>query len=624
MKDRARAESQGPRGLPEDEFGTAPLPQPPAAPLLRHPAAIGAALLLSAATLLALARPFPGPASAQVIAEIDNISRKGLYEERFSLTTDLDVTVEAVGSGAKGTEALLAYAWILDLRSRGVVWGMEAHRAEEAEHEDNLRQRDDVHLPAGDYVLYFSAIGGSYPIEKSIKLLQIFDLGKVSIKGGNSVRWDEIGEPREWHATVRTADGRSTAGIVTPLSREPDLGALVRFDRTPDESSRRALLEVTAPVSLRVLAIGEYSASGQGFADGAWILDCDSYERVWEMTLVNTKGACGPPKNRMFDDKIQLPAGRYWACYVTDDSHAFGMWNAQPPCDPESWGLTLIPERPKDASAVKVTLDPPEENVIVSIRQVGDSEYRAEEFRLKHAARVAIRAFGEWDKKYGRQLDFGWIEDAHTLRQVWTMDSNPGRYAAGEARNRLVEEAVSLEPGFYRVAYVTDDAHSREGWFKQPPFDPDAWGIKLVGLGKDFRMDWVELSPADDDAPTLIRLAPVGDDADRRVRFQVEGTITVKLIALGEGGDGEMFDYGWLVNEDSGRKVWEMEYRDTRHAGGGKKNRRTEAVLTLTPGTYSLHYTSDGSHSFEDWNDDPPNDAHMWGITLLEVPSEQR
>ena len=38
--------------------------------------------------------------------------------------------------------------------------------------------------------------------------------------------------------------------------------------------------------------------------------------------------------------------------------------------------------------------------------------------------------------------------------------------------------------------------------------------------------------------------------------------------------------------------------------------------ISLPPGEYELNYESDGSHSFNDWNDDPPEDRIHWGISL--------
>jgi hypothetical protein len=79
---------------------------------------------------------------------------------------------------------------------------------------------------------------------------------------------------------------------------------------------------------------------------------------------------------------------------------------------------------------------------------------------------------------------------------------------------------------------------------------------------------------------------------------------------------GEMYDYGWIVDADSRRTVWSMEYADTDPAGGDDKNRVVDDIISLDPGRYVLRYTTDGSHSYEDWNSDPPRDREAWGITL--------
>ena len=63
--------------------------------------------------------------------------------------------------------------------------------------------------------------------------------------------------------------------------------------------------------------------------------------RVWEMTYGATDNAGGASKNRRFDGTITLPAGDYVLRYQTDGSHAFGSWNADPPDEPEMWGITI-------------------------------------------------------------------------------------------------------------------------------------------------------------------------------------------------------------------------------------------------------------------------------------------
>jgi hypothetical protein len=579
--------------------------------------------LTGALCLLAVAGACRVAAQEQIVASIENIEREGLYRELFSLTRPAEVEIDAIGSGSQEFGgALLAYAWILDLRSRVPVWKMDASAASQTKHENNLRERETVLIPAGDYALYFAAYGGSFPVEKKIRILDLLNLGSVSIQGGHMVDWNEYGDPAEWKAVVRLTAADATGDLVRNPAAEPDLGSLVRLAPLENNVVRRARLDLSAPARMRLLAVGEYSASCRGFADAAWITGIETCERVWEMTLVNTEPAGGGEKNRRFDKEVELSAGAYTIEVASDATHAYGNWNTAPPYDPESWGLTLIPLTPLAPGVARVTLDPPYANVIVRIDRVGDGQYRESLFRLTHAADFHVRALGEWDKTEDRYFDFGWIEDPLQLKTIWTMESLAGVYAGGECRNRLVEDRVHLEPGIYQVGYVSDDAHSFDGWSNEPPFDASAWGIQVCGVGADFSPAWV--TPIEGDAidRTLIRIAPVRDDENRRVRFQVREPLTVRIVAIGEGRHGDMFDYGWLENETTGATVWQMQYPDTRPAGGAQKNRRVDRLLKLDPGTYVLHYETDDSHAFGSWNDTPPDDPQLYGVTLIEIPGD--
>ena len=110
----------------------------------------------------------------------------------------------------------------------------------------------------------------------------------------------------------------------------------------------------------------------------------------------------------------------------------------------------------------------------------------------------------------------------------------------------------------------------------------------------------------------------MGDDENARASFQLPGRTRLRVYALGEGHDGEMFDYGWIENR-SGEKVWEMKYAETDPGGGAEKNRVFEGVITLPAGSYVLRYRSDGSHSHADWNDEPPDDPESWGISVFRM-----
>ncbi len=76
-------------------------------------------------------------------------------------------------------------------------------------------------------------------------------------------------------------------------------------------------------------------------------MDADTRDTVWDMRQTRTEHAGGAQKNRVFDGTVTLDAGDYIAYYLTDDSHAFGDWNAAPPVGGEYWGLTLLTENGK-------------------------------------------------------------------------------------------------------------------------------------------------------------------------------------------------------------------------------------------------------------------------------------
>jgi CubicO group peptidase (beta-lactamase class C family) len=122
--------------------------------------------------------------------------------------------------------------------------------------------------------------------------------------------------------------------------------------------------------------------------------------------------------------------------------------------------------------------------------------------------------------------------------------------------------------------------------------------------------------PADLAGMTVIaKIDQIADDEDKTVPFTLTRDEQVRIFALGEGQDGQMFDYGWIENTDKGSPVWEMQEPKTVHAGGARKNRKLDTVITLPAGNYNLRYKSDDSHSFDRWNSLPP-EINFWGIAL--------
>lgn len=113
----------------------------------------------------------------------------------------------------------------------------------------------------------------------------------------------------------------------------------------------------------------------------------------------------------------------------------------------------------------------------------------------------------------------------------------------------------------------------------------------------------------------IAQIVSVADNADKTVEFSLTQDRQMRIFAAGEGQGGQMYDYGWIENVETGKLIWEMKEPETTHAGGAGKNRKVDVVITLPAGKYRLRYKSDESHSFDNWNALPP-DINFWGIAL--------
>ena len=126
----------------------------------------------------------------------------------------------------------------------------------------------------------------------------------------------------------------------------------------------------------------------------------------------------------------------------------------------------------------------------------------------------------------------------------------------------------------------------------------------------------------------LEKKSPVGsifstaNDAHLTREINVENEGFFLVISLGEVWDNGLYDYGWLENAESGKVVWKMDPAKTLCAGGHPKNRWQIEALRLKPGRYLLHYQTDDSHSYPNWNAQPPKYESFWGIQLLEISAE--
>jgi len=589
--------------------------------------------------MIAMALAFPVAARGQsVLVDIHDLTPREHRYEGFVLSAAGAVRIEAVGAeparewrGRRSNKNWFegpederdvwpAACWILNARTREVVWDLRTARTNRSD--DGLHHFDgSVNLPAGVYeVHYASFVATNFWSDDGWSIGQMLrGLSRRSRTERYGGPYVDDGAFRDFTIVVK-GDGRAARDADLDEALRTFTGSAVAALRPagPDSSDRYAF-QLTRPTDFDVFAEGEMRRDGD--FDYAWIMNVDTRQRVWTMSYRETEDAGGAHKNRLERATIHLPAGRYVAYFVTDDTHHPGEWNAVPPFDPELWGLTL---RVADATA-RAAIKPfayepvPSGQTIVSLTGIGDDENRSEGFTLKQPLEVGIYALGEGVN--GDMVDYAWIVDMRTRHRVWTMNYDDTEHAGGADKNRLYQGTLKLDAGSYMVYYRSDGSHSAHEWNAARPPESRYWGVSIFPANG--RLDRTVVAPYDRTAArggsVLAELVQMGDDERAHESFTLDRETNVQIYALGEGRDGDMFDYAWIEVQGSGRVVWEMTYRTTEFAGGARKNRVYDGTIRLPAGSYVLHYESDGSHSYEDWNDDPPDDPEAWGVTVRKI-----
>jgi hypothetical protein len=219
--------------------------------------------------------------------------------------------------------------------------------------------------------------------------------------------------------------------------------------------------------------------------------------------------------------------------------------------------------------------------------------------------------------------DGGWIINAATREVVWDFNRQRTLHAGGAKKNQLFDGTIRLEKGDYLVYYASDDSHSYGHWNSGPPYEQDYWGITLWTTRKEDMGKVASFNPTQyKNASTIAEIVHVRDDEDRFQTFTLNQDTRLRVIALGEGSDGDMDDYGWIENTATGRTVWDMTYRNTTHGGGASKNRLFNDIIILPKGEYKVYYQTDSSHSYRNWNASPPGDQEKYGISIYKEASE--
>lgn len=579
-------------------------------------------LLIAAATAIA---------GEKQIVSLKDMHEVELRSAGIELMREAPVHIKALGGGGDygwthKSDEMFAYAWILNADTRDPVWTMTVENTSKAK--DDRVFDGTITLPAGAYEVYFTVPVFSYHspftnlrVNVDHRRQPLWGDSKKEKK--NFFNWltgwwsDDIAEDwdkraKKWGVELLVDESVGVASFTPPKERP---AAVLKALALGDNEVVRKGFAVNQTTTMNIYAIGE-ALRERELDDYGWIVSTADRKRVWEMQLRNCSHAGGAKKNVRYTGAVTLPRGEYVLYYVTDGSHSTADWNDIPPSDPLNWGVTLMIPDEKERKSFRTISYAEDHNVIVSLIRAKDNDYLSAGFTLKDDAKLRVYAFGERGSGKRTMADYGTILDAKTRNKVWTMDFDRTSHAGGDAKNRYIDEIITLPRGSYLVTYQTDDSHSFEDWNADPPFDPEHYGITVMGSGEKWNPATAASYTEEREKNIIAQIIRPGDGVDLSEKFTIEKTTRIRIFAIGEGQNREMFDYGWIEDARTGSTIWEMTYGMTFHAGGGRKNRMVNTTILLERGEYRLRFKSDDSHSFGDWNVDPPDDPQEWGITL--------
>ncbi len=124
---------------------------------------------------------------------------------------------------------------------------------------------------------------------------------------------------------------------------------------------------------------------------------------------------------------------------------------------------------------------------VAAILKVGNFENRTREFELSQKTQMLVVALGEgaqllfMAQSRGKMYDYGWLEN-RAEKTIWKLDLSKSLHAGGDAKNRMQIGLLTLEPGRYKLRYLSDDSHAYGSWNAGAPIDQNMWGIQVFEI----------------------------------------------------------------------------------------------------------------------------------------------
>ncbi|MEM8486058.1 MAG: hypothetical protein AAF564_10945 [Bacteroidota bacterium] len=276
---------------------------------------------------------------------------------------------------------------------------------------------------------------------------------------------------------------------------------------------------------------------------------------------------------------------------------------------------------------------PPRSGLVVMERMHAESLVQ-KAFEVERAIEVSVEGQGSFQFAETGDKDlaaYAWIIDAETREPVWQMDQNNTVRSKGSLAT--VSDELRLKAGTYHLIFasygnVLDGRLNRDQREESDWEDDERDWYVVLNLVDGKETDVHHKHVDAQDAPVfngerlVWHSGPVKNKAKRSYLFDVTAPTTFTVRATGEFSE-DVNDYGYIVNELSGERVWEMKHDNTMPAGGVAENRMVSAKLDLNPGVYRIAYNSDATHAYDGWKGNPPYNPAGWGISLTTDENSQ-
>src|SRR6267142_3190428 len=222
-----------------------------------------------------------------------------------------------------------AAAWILDAKTRTVVWDL---RAADTRRESNGLRRfsGTVRLPAGTYEAHYASYAAAsvnFIVAESSNFSDLIRMARRAKDGGPYV---QNGAYKEFALAVSgTGEGASDEQLNE--AHAAFNATAIAVVRPEHNGTERRGFELTRPTTVEVYAVGELRRNDTDAFDYGWIVNAATRKRVWTMTYDDTDPAGGASKNRVAHETLRLKPGRYVAYFASDDTHGPDDWTNVPP-----------------------------------------------------------------------------------------------------------------------------------------------------------------------------------------------------------------------------------------------------------------------------------------------------